>query len=186
MIILGVICGIIKGNISAVSESVLSEGVNAVELAIYMLGGMCVWGGIMRIAQKSGLCEKLCTLFRPVCRLLFKGLNPKGEAFSAITLNITANLLGLGNAATPFGIKAMQEIEKEEKTDTKASNNMITFTVLNTASITLIPTTACMLRMKHNSENPFEIIPVVMLASASILILTLTVTLIVNKIRGDK
>jgi spore maturation protein A len=186
LIIGGVICGIIKGNISEVSNSVLNEGVNAVELAIYMLGGMCVWGGIMRVAQKSGLCEKLCVLFRPICKILFKKLNPKGSAFSAITMNITANLLGLGNAATPFGIKAMQEIEKEQNTGEEASNDMITFTVLNTASITLIPTTACMLRLKHNSAHPFEIIPVVIITSICILILTLSVTLIVNKIRGDK
>ncbi|GHU54417.1 spore maturation protein [Clostridia bacterium] len=185
LIIISVIFGILRDNISEVSSAVLSEGVNAVELAIYMLGGMCVWGGIMRVAQKSGLCEKLSVLFRPICKLIFKGLNPKGEAFSAITMNITANLLGLGNAATPFGIKAMQEIEKEEHTTDTASNNMITFTVLNTASITLIPTTACMLRLKHNSVHPFEIIPIVMLASTLILILTLTFTIFMNKIKKN-
>jgi spore maturation protein A len=186
MLIIGIIVGGINGNIEEVSNSIVSEGVNAVELAIYMLGGMCVWGGIMRIADKSGITEKLCGIFKPMGKLLFKGISTKGKAFKAMTMNVTANLLGLGNAATPFGIEAMRELEKEEKTTDTASDNMILFTVLNTASITLIPTTAILLRLKHGSENPFQIIPAVLICSAIILTVTVSVTVLVNKIRKKK
>lgn len=186
MILCSVIFGCISGNIGEVSNSVISEGVSAVELAIYMLGGMCVWGGIMRVADKAGLTEKMCILFKPLARFIFKGINPKGKAFKAMIMNVTANILGLGNAATPFGIEAMKQLEQEEHTGDTASDNMILFTVLNTASITLIPTTAAMLRLKHGSVRPFEIIPAVIICSVIILALTMTFTVIVNAIRKKK
>jgi spore maturation protein A len=186
MVIVSIIFGIINGSIADVSNSVISEGVSAVELGMYMMGGMCVWGGIMRVAEKSGLTEKLCFLFKPMARFIFKGIDPKGKAFKAMIMNVTANLLGLGNAATPFGMEAMRELEKEEKTGDTASDNMILFTVLNTASITLIPTTAATLRLKHGSTEPFVIIPCVLLCSVTILVVTMSVTMIVNKLRKKK
>lgn len=173
LIISAFISGIISGKTADVSNAVLTESVSAIELGIYLLGAMCVWGGVMRIAEKSGVTDFLSGLFSPILKLIFKGINPKGKAFSAICMNITANLLGLGNAATPFGIEAMKELEKEEKCDGVASLNMILFTVMNTASLTLVPTTIASLRLKNGSENPLEILPAVMITSAVTLIVSL-------------
>ena len=174
LIISAFISGIISGNIGDVSEAVLTESVSAIDLGIYMLGAMCVWGGIMRVAEKSGITDILCKLFSPLLRFVFKGINTKGKAFSAICMNITANLLGLGNAATPFGIEAMKELEKEDNCKEEASINMIIFAVINTASFTIIPTTVAALRLKNGSENPLEILPAVIITSAITLIVSVT------------
>lgn len=174
LIISAFISGIISGNIGDVSEAVLTESVSAIDLGIYMLGAMCVWGGIMRVAEKSGITDILCRLFSPLLRFVFKGINTKGKAFSAICMNITANLLGLGNAATPFGIEAMKELEKEDNCKEEASINMIIFAVINTASFTIIPTTVAALRLKNGSENPLEILPAVIITSAITLIVSVT------------
>jgi spore maturation protein A len=182
MVILSIIFAFFSGNLGSVTNSVLEEGVNAIELVIYLMGGMCVWGGVMRIAEKAGITEVLAKLFTPLSKFLFNGIDAGGKAFKAMTMNITANLLGLGNAATPFGITAMQELEKEEKTDDVAGDNMIIFTVLNTASITLIPTTIASLRLKHGAENPMDILPVILFNSLVVLVLVLTFTKVMNYI----
>lgn len=121
----------------------------------------------MRVAQKSGVTEQLARLFSPILGKLFKGLKKGGNAMQYITLNLTANILGLGNASTPFGIAAMREIEAEEQSPEpeKASHNMIVLTVMNTASLQLIPTTVAALRLQAGSENPMEILPCVWIVS---------------------
>ena len=172
LIISAFISGIINGNIGDVSEAVLTESVNAIDLGIYMLGAMCVWGGVMRVAEKSGITDILSKFFSPFLKVVFKGIDTKGKAFSAICMNITANLLGLGNAATPFGIEAMKELEKEDNCKETASINMIIFAVINTASFTIIPTTVAALRLKNGSENPLEILPAVIITSAITLIVS--------------
>ncbi|MEG0614926.1 MAG: nucleoside recognition domain-containing protein [Oscillospiraceae bacterium] len=186
MIIISVISGIFQGKITEVSNAALNEGINAVEFFIYIIGGMCVWGGVMRIADKAGLTEKLSILFRPLARVIFKGLNLKGKAFKAMTMNIAANLFGLGNAATPLGIRAMKELEKEENVGETASDNMIIFTVLNTASITLIPTTVATLRLKHSSANPLDILPAVIISSILSVTVAIVFTLILNFVRKKR
>lgn len=170
MMILSVICGIITGKIADVTEAAINSCVEAVDLFLYLIGGMCMWGGLMKIAESSHLTDKIATVFRPAARLIFKNLDLNGKAFRAICLNVTANLLGLGNAATPLGIEAVRELKKEEKTGITASRNMIIFIVLNTASITLIPTTAASMRSKYGSAAPMEIFPCVMITSAIALI----------------
>ena len=148
---------------------------------------MAIWGGIMRIAEKSGITDKMSRLFRPVAKFLFKGINPSGKAFKAITMNITANMLGLGNAATPLGLEAMHELEQEEKTKDVASRNMIMFTVINTASIQLIPTTIATLRFEHGSKSPLEILPAVIISSIASLIVGISlVFLLDNRKKGVK
>lgn len=183
LIIISVISAFFTGSTDAVSNSILNEGANAIQLLLFMLGGMCVWGGLMRIAEKAGITEKLSILFKPLARIIFKGLDLNGKAFKAICMNITANLLGLGNAATPLGMEAMKRLEEEEKTSDKASNNMIVFTVINTASITLIPTTIASLRLKHGAANPLDIIGGVIITSFISITVALTLKLILNKIK---
>jgi len=126
----------------------------------------------MRVAQSSGLTESVAKVLSPLLKKLFKGISSKGEAMQFIVLNITANLLGLGNASTPFGIAAMRALENEEKSGERATDNMILFVVLNTASLQLIPTTAAALRLQHGSAAPMEILPAVWAVSAVNVILT--------------
>ena len=126
----------------------------------------------MRVAQSSGLTSVIAKGLSPILTRLFKGISQKGEAMQFIILNITANLLGLGNASTPFGIAAVKALEKEEKTTDTASDNMILFVVLNTASLQLIPTTAAALRLKHGSAAPMEILPAVWIVSIANVLLT--------------
>ena len=169
MIILSVICGILNGRSAEVSDAAINSCVEAVELFIFLIGGMCMWGGLMKIAERSHLTDKLAAAFRPFARLIFKDLDLNGKAFHAICLNVTANMLGLGNAATPLWIEEMKALETEEKANGTATRNMIVFSVLNTASITLIPTTAASLRSKHGSAAPMEIFPCVIITSAAAL-----------------
>ncbi len=179
-----VVFGIATGSTAEVSEAFLSESGAAVELALSLTGIICLWNGIMRVAQKSGLTEQLAKLMSPVLGLLFRGLKKGGRAMQYISLNLTANLLGLGNASTPFGLAAMREIEKEEQSPSpeKASHNMIIFTVMNTASLQLVPTTVAALRLSAGSENPMEILPCVWITSAAALTAALLGTKIFRSI----
>lgn len=143
----------------------MSQAGSAVSLVLSLLGMMCLWSGLMKIAQESGLTDLLSKALSPITKRLFKGLNPRGEAVSAICMNMAANFLGLGNAATPLGIKAMCEMAKEEHTKTTATNNMAMFVVLNTAALQLIPTTIAVLRMQNGSAAPLDILPATWISS---------------------
>ncbi|MCL2638235.1 MAG: spore maturation protein A [Oscillospiraceae bacterium] len=180
LIFFSLVFGVIGGDVAAVSDAALSEAANAVTLCLTLCGVICLWSGIMRVAQMSGLVEVLAKAFKPVLIRLFKGINPNGKAIGYIVLNITANLLGLGNASTPFGIAAMRELEKEESTGESASNNMVIFVVINTASLQLIPTTAAAIRLKHGSAAPMEILPAVWICSLAAVIVAVTMAKILS------
>lgn len=184
MITAAVIFAVITGRMSEVSEAFLSECSSAVELCVSLIGIICLWSGVMRVAQKSGITEQLAKLFALVLGKLFCGLKKGGKAMQYITLNLTANILGLGNASTPFGLAAMREIEVEENSSEpeKASHNMILLTVMNTASLQLIPTTVAALRLKAGSENPMEILPCVWIVSVCALASALTGAYIFRRI----
>ena len=125
----------------------------------------------MKIAQESGITDYLSRLLSPITKRLFKGLNPRGKAVSAISMNLVANFLGLGNAATPLGIKAMCEMAKEQRITGVATNDMAMFVVLNTAALQLIPTTTALLRMQYGSATPLDILPLTWMSSiASIVV----------------
>lgn len=174
LVIVSMIVSMITGNGEKVAEAILNEPVNAVELCIYLCGGMCFWGGLMRIAEKSGLTDILSKGFAFILGGLFSDIDKKGRAFHAICMNITANILGLGNAATPFGIEAMKALAEEERSGDTATPSMIIFSVMNTASVTLIPSTALSIRIKYGSNSPLEIIPAVWITSAAALAVSLT------------
>lgn len=165
LILSAVFFGIATGRMNEVSNAAMSSCSDAVQLMITLLGSMCLWSGLMKVADKAGITEKLSRLFSPLIGLLFNGMNHKSEAAKAITLNISANLLGLGNAATPLGIAAMRAMEKESRTPGVATDNMALFVVLNTASLQLIPTTTAILRQAAGSERPLDIMPAVWIAS---------------------
>lgn len=165
LIVFAVISGIVTGQMNEVSHAAISSCGDAVQLMITLMGAMCLWSGLMKVADKAGLTQKLSRLFSPLIGFLFEGMDYRTPAAKAITLNISANLLGLGNAATPLGIAAMREMEKQNGGSTAASNNMALFVVLNTASLQLIPTTTAILRQAAGSARPLDIMPAVWVAS---------------------
>ena len=155
---LGIIVGIVTGKGEIVSKAVVSSTTGAVELVMGLVGMMCLWCGIMKIAEKSGLTDKLANLLGPILKIIFKEAGKNQKAMSSITMNLTANMVGLSNAATPFGIKAMEEMHKTSKQKDTASNDMALFLVLNAACIQLLPTTVISIRAAYNSQNPAIII----------------------------
>lgn len=160
-----VIFGLINGKGAQMSSAVLAGAESAVTLALSLCGIMCLWCGIMRVAERAGIVKLLSKLLQPVLSRLFKGLEKGGAAMQLIAMNVTANLLGLGNATTPLGIKAMQAIAEEEHAHGEATDNMVMLTVLNTASLQIIPTTAAALRSANGAENPMAILPCVWVVS---------------------
>lgn len=181
LIAISVFCGIINGRIAEVSKAALSGSGEAVALFIMLLGVICLWNGIMKIADGAGITKSLGKLLSPVLRLLFPKINPNGEGAKAISMNIAANLMGLGNAATPLGLAAMKELEKQSPKKGVATNAMVTFVVLNTASLQIIPTTIAVLRSGTGSKNPFEIMPAIWVTSIISLIAALTVNFFLSR-----
>jgi spore maturation protein A len=163
---LAVLFGAATGRMGEVSNAALASCGDAVRLVIALAGSMCLWSGLMKVADTAGLTEKLSLALRPAMRLLFKGMGHTSESARAITMNMAANLLGLGNAATPLGIAAMRAMAKEERAGNAATDNMVMFVVLNTASLQLIPTTTAIMRAAAGSARPLDIAPAVWLASA--------------------
>ena len=131
---------------------------NAVTLALGLIGVMSLWLGLLKIAEKAGLVDKLARAARPIFRPLFRDVPDGHPAISAMLLNIAANMLGLGNAATPFGIKAMEELEKLNPNPGTATNAQALFVAINTASLQLVPTTVIALRAAAHSSDPAGIL----------------------------
>ena len=164
-IILSVIYSIIFGNIEALNTGIFAALSDAVEISITFLGTICLWTGIMEIAKKTTLINKLNKLLRPVINFLFPDLKNNNLAKQEISMNMIANILGLGNASTPLGIKAMKTMQKENKRKDTLTNSMMMFIVINTASIQLIPTNVIAIRTSLNSQNPTSIILPVWIAT---------------------
>lgn len=169
LILLSLICAAVTGRMPQLSAAVMSGAAGAVELVLGMLGMMCAWTGLMKIADAGGITLILSKLLDPLMRRLFPSCKKGSPAAKAICMNITANLLGLGNAATPMGIAAMKEMAKLNRSQT-ADNSMVMFVVINAASIQLIPTFMGTLRAKFGSPAPFDILPAVWLTSACALV----------------
>ncbi|MCM8709467.1 spore maturation protein [Clostridium sp. SYSU_GA19001] len=162
---IGIGVGLITGRGEVVSKSIITTAGSTVEFVIKLVGIMCIWCGVMRIAEKSGLTEKLAKLLRPILKLIFKEAAKDEKAMGAIIMNLTANMMGLSNAATPFGIKAMEEMERLNTNKGTASNDMSLFLVLNAACIQLVPTTVIAVRAASGSQNPGEFIIPALIAS---------------------
>lgn len=158
IIFIGLILSFVRGNSEAVMNAAINGGVSAVELTIGLIGVICIWSGIMKIAEKSGLTNILGKMMSPILRLVFPDLPPRHPANSAIVMNLASNMLGLSNAATPFGIKAMEELQKLNSSKERATNTMVAFLVINSACVQLIPATVISIRSAAGSKNPSEII----------------------------
>ena len=157
-IIIGIIYGIITGNIEHINSVLVSGGKNAIDMIINMIPLLCLWLGVMKIAEESGLIKKVSLFMSKIIHPLFPELDKTGNSISYIATNIVMNMLGLGSGATPFGLKAMKNMQNENNNKDVASRSMITFLVINTASVTIIPTTVISFRILNNSSNPTEIV----------------------------
>jgi spore maturation protein A len=166
MTLIGLVFAMVNGTMAEVNEAVFNGAKEAVTLCIGLISILVFWLGMMRIAEESGLLSKLSSLFRPIVSKLFPEVPSNHPAMGYILSNMIANMFGLGNAATPLGIKAMEELKELNGGKKEASRSMITFLAINTASITLIPTTVIAIRMNYNSANPTDIVGPTLLATA--------------------
>ena len=180
-IIISIIYAILSGNIENVNKSIFDSVDNAVKFSINLLGMTCLWSGLMEIAVNTNIIRFLNKVLKPIMKKLFPDLEPENKASKDITMNIIANILGLGNAATPLGLKAIEELQKENNHKETLSDNMIMLILLNTASLQIIPTTVLSLRNSLQSDNPTEIIFPVWIATICAALAGITITKILIK-----
>ena len=165
MIIIGVIYGAFTGNIQAVADGAINSAKDAVTLCITMLGVMSLWTGLMEIAEKSGLIKTCTEKISPVMRWLFPYVPPQHDAMKHMTTNVIANILGLGWAATPAGLRAMNSLALLNDYDKTASNAMCTFLVINVSSLQLIPVNIIAYRSQYGSTNPTAVVAPAIIAT---------------------
>lgn len=158
ILVIGIVVGIITGRGELMSKVIISSTTSSVDLIIKLLGIMSLWCGIMKIAEKSGLTDKLAKILKPILRLILKDAGKDDKTLGSIVMNITANMMGLSNAATPFGIKAMENMQEINLDKDTASDDMTMFLVLNAACIQIIPTTIISIRAASGSNSPADII----------------------------
>ena len=163
MVALSVLCGAVNGRMAAVSAAALEGAGAAVELCLGMLGSVCLWMGVMELMERCGLAGGLARLLQPVLRRLLPKASTDTETLGAVSANVSANLLGLGNAATPLGIRAARRMARSGGV---ADDELCRLVVLNTASIQLLPTTVAGIRAACGSAAPLDILPAVWLSSA--------------------
>lgn len=164
MLGVSVLYALIAGNTDSLSAAMISGASDAVSLAVSICGMVCLWSAVMEVMSQSGLAEKLSRLLRPVLGRLFPGAAGDSETMEALSANVSANLLGLGNAATPAGIRAAKGLRRLGGGD-RASNELCLLVVMNTASIQLIPATVAALRASLGAQTPFDVLPAVWCAS---------------------
>ncbi len=164
-IIISLIYAIFFGRVSEVNLSIFDSVENAVQISINLLGTICLWNGIIKIAMNTELVDKLKRLLKPILKVLFPEIKEKDQAYSEISMNIVANIMGLGNAATPLGLNAIKSMQKENLEKDRLSNSMAMFIIINTASIQIIPTTVIAIRTSLGSKNPTGMILAVWIAT---------------------
>ncbi|MFD2640309.1 nucleoside recognition domain-containing protein [Piscibacillus salipiscarius] len=163
--VVGIIYAIFNGTIEEVNKVIFESANESVYLIISLVSILVFWLGLMKIAEEAGLLVKLANLFKPLFTRLFPDIPHDHPAMGYILSNFSANVFGLGNAATPLGIKAMKEMKKLNDDQEDASRSMITFLALNTSSVTIIPTTIIAIRMQYDSSAPTEIVTSTILAT---------------------
>lgn len=186
LILFAFVSSIITGNVAALSQSVIQGGQDAVSLLLKLVAMLCLWGGIMEIAQQSGVTRAMSKFMYPFMKLIFPRLKNESYALEAISMNVTANVLGLGNAATPLGLEAMKRLQSLNSDISTASDEMIVFVVMNTAAMHIVPTTVATLRGQYGSANPMEIMPASILTSACALAVAITAAKLGNFLQRRK
>jgi spore maturation protein A len=166
MFVCGIVYAAINGTMEEVNKVLFKSAQEAVTISLGLVSILVFWLGLMNIAKKAGLLDKLAGLFRPLVSRLFPEVPPDHPAMGYILSNMVANLFGLGNAATPMGIKAMEQMKKLNDDRDDASRSMITFLAINTSSLTIIPTTVIAIRMNYGSVSPTDIVGTTLIATA--------------------
>ena len=165
-LLIGIVYSFFTNNTLNINQELLTSGSSAIDMIIKLIPLMCLWLGVMNIAIHSGLLDKMAKKISKVVNIIFPEIQDN-EAISLISSNIIMNMLGLGNAATPFGLKAMKRMQELNNKKDTATRSMITFLVINTASVTIIPTTVISLRILNSSSNPTEILSASLISSFS-------------------
>lgn len=184
-ILIGVIYGGLSGNIGLVNNEIITSAKKSLDLFLNIYPVIVLWLGIMTIASDSGLLNKISNFFYPILRRLFPEIPKNHESLGYISSNITANILGLGSAATPFGLKAMKSLQELNNNKEVASRSMITFLLLNTSGLTLIPTTVISLRIMYKSINPTSIIITTIIATIISTVSAVIIDCIFNKVKHE-
>ena len=178
---------IFSGNLENLNNSIFESTNSAINLSIDLLGSMCLWSGIMQIATKTTLTENLTKFLEPVLNFLFPKLKQNKKIKKEISMNIVANILGLGNAATPLGLKAMKSMQEENNKKDTLSDSMMMFIVINTASIQIIPTTVIAIRSSLGSENPTSIVfPTWVATIIAAIVGIFTARIVIRITKGEK
>lgn len=164
-IIISFIYAIYSGKIFNINNAIFSSASQTVELCLTLFGTICLWNGIMQIAIKTSLIEKLTKFLKPVISFIFTEIKNDKKISKEISMNMAANILGLGNASTPLGLKAMESMQRKNEDKSKLSNSMAMFILVNTASLQIIPTTVISIRSSLGSNNPTKIILAVWVAT---------------------
>lgn len=186
LLLIGFIAGIANGRIDEVTKAAMDSAQSAVTVCIGLLGVMCLWTGLMKIAEKSGLVTAIGRVVRPVLSFLFPDIPKDHPALGAIVMNLVANFMGLGNAATPLGLKAMKELQTLNNDKKTATDSMCMFLVLNTAAIQLIPANIIALRTAEGSKKPAEIIVCIWIASVCATIMGVIAAKLLSRVWNDK
>lgn len=183
-IVFSVAVALITGKTESAASALLDAGADAIELSFTLMGAMSFWGGLMNVARAGGLTKIIAKLLSPALFRLMPSLRSNHVAMEHVSMNVVSNFLGLGNAATPLGISAMQEMNRGRISD-RATNDMITFVVLNTASIQLIPGTLAVLRSQAGSASPLEILPCIWISSIASVVVGLLICKFFSRERNN-
>ena len=180
-IIISFAFAIYSGNISNINSAIFSSAEQTVELCLTLLGTLCLWNGIMSIALKTSLIKKLTKFLKPLISFLFPDLKNDKKISEQVSMNIVANILGLGNASTPIGLKAISSMQEKNNDKTTLNNSMAMFIFINTASLQIIPTTVIAIRSSLGSNNPSKIILAVWVATIAAFLTAITAGKILSK-----
>lgn len=185
-IIIGIIYSLISGNFNVINNEILVCGKSALDLLIGMLPLLVIWMGLMKVAEEAGIISSISKMMSPILKKIFPSVPNNDPSLGFIASNIAANMAGLGSAATPFGLKAMESLQKLNKDKKVASEAMITFLVLNTSGVTIVPTTIISLRLLYGSVNPSVVLPFCIIATTCSTIGGLTIDYLIRRKNGNR
>ena len=176
IVMISFVSSIITGNLAELGNAIIDGTSEAVKLTLSLMGMMCLWGGVMRVLEEAGIIRKLAVLIRPFLKLFFPASYRSGEGAEEISASIAANMLGLGNAATPLALAAIEKMQTKNQTPDEPTNDMVTFAVMNTAPLCLIPTTLITILRSYGSRYPFDIVVPIWISSAACFLFSLALT----------
>ncbi len=185
-IIIGIIYSLISSNFNIINNEILVSGKSALDLLLGMLPLLVIWMGLMKVAEEAGIISSISKMMSPILKKIFPSVPNNDPSLGFIASNIAANMAGLGSAATPFGLKAMESLQKLNKDKKVASEAMITFLVLNTSGVTIVPTTIISLRLLYGSVNPSVILPFCIIATTCSTIGGLTIDYLIRRKNGNR